>query len=161
MVSVRSILFVCIGNSCRSQMAEGFARAYGADVLRPASAGISPASTISPLTRQVMLERNIPLDAHFPKGLELFGGQRFDILVDLSGTRLPKGLEAGEMLQWLVPDPIGGPEGFFRQVRDQIETLVMQLILRLRNQPPGNPQPGGEQPRMRVRFRGMAPVREN
>src|SRR3954464_13235438 len=62
----RRILFVCIGNSCRSQMAEGFARAYGSDVLDIQSAGLSPASIVQPLTAQTMMERNIRLDGQFP-----------------------------------------------------------------------------------------------
>src|SRR5271165_2238746 len=62
------VLFVCIGNSCRSQMAEGFARAYGADVMAVQSAGLSPAVMVSPLTKTVLAERNIHIDDQFPKG---------------------------------------------------------------------------------------------
>src|ERR1700760_227104 len=53
----KRILFVCIGNSCRSQMAEAFARAYGSDVLWVQSAGLSPASIVAPLTKQMLAER--------------------------------------------------------------------------------------------------------
>src|SRR5437016_12534018 len=63
----KRVLFVCIGNSCRSQMVEGFARAYGSDVMVARSAGLSPATVIAPLTRQVLAERNIRIDDHFPK----------------------------------------------------------------------------------------------
>ena len=48
------MLFVCIGNACRSQMAEGFARSYGADVMEAHSAGLAPAVSVPSLTRQVM-----------------------------------------------------------------------------------------------------------
>src|SRR2546428_11597948 len=65
----KRVLFGCIGNSCRSQMAEGFARAYGSDVMVARSAGLSPATVIAPLTRQGVAERKFRLDDHFPEGL--------------------------------------------------------------------------------------------
>src|SRR5579871_2557108 len=64
-VSKKRVLFVCIGNSCRSQMAEGFARAYGSDIMDSQSAGLSPATVIAPLTRQVLGEKNVKIDDHF------------------------------------------------------------------------------------------------
>jgi arsenate reductase len=64
------VLFVCLGNSCRSQMAEGFARAYGQGAWQAESAGLLPATVISPLTREVMEEKKISLEEHFPKGLD-------------------------------------------------------------------------------------------
>src|SRR6266852_6816262 len=83
------VLFVCIGNSCRSQMAEGFARAYGSDVMEASSAGVAPATIIAPLTRQVLAESNIRIDDHFPKGLDLVSRENFDVLVNLSGLPVP------------------------------------------------------------------------
>src|SRR5207247_11062919 len=65
----KRVLFVCIGNSCRSQMAEGFARAYGSDGMVARSAGLSPATVIAPLTRQVLAETNIRIEDNFPKGI--------------------------------------------------------------------------------------------
>ena len=64
----KRVLFVCIGNACRSQMAEAFARAYGSDVLSAHSAGLAPAGAVPPLTRQVLNERNIPVEGQYPKG---------------------------------------------------------------------------------------------
>src|SRR5579871_1009678 len=52
----KRVLFLCIGNSCRSQMAEGFARAYGSDVMTPLSAGLSPAPIVAPLTKLTLAE---------------------------------------------------------------------------------------------------------
>src|SRR6266852_485932 len=85
----KRVLFVCIGNSCRSQMADGFARAYDSDVMVVRSAGLSPAAIIAPLTRQVLSERNIRIDDHFPKGLDLVSRETFDVLVNLSGLPVP------------------------------------------------------------------------
>jgi arsenate reductase (thioredoxin) len=126
----KRVLFVCIGNSCRSQMAEGFARAYGSDVMVARSAGLSPATIIAPLTRQVLGERNIRIDDHFPKGLDLLARETFDIVVNISGMPVP--VMAPRVVEWSVADPIGQTESVYRTVANQIEGLVMRLILELR-----------------------------
>src|SRR5438128_9891900 len=81
----KRVLFVCIGNSCRSQMAEGFARAYGSDAMVARSAGLSPGTVIAPLTRQVLAGRNIRLDDEFPKGLACVSAQKFVGVAKLRG----------------------------------------------------------------------------
>jgi arsenate reductase len=126
----KRVLFVCIGNSCRSQMAEAFARAYGADTVIASSAGVSPASTIAPLTTKVLIEKNIPIGDQFPKGLEMAQREPFDVVVNMSG--LPLALEAQRVVNWRVQDPIGHDEGVYRHVAAQIEEMVMRLILELR-----------------------------
>jgi arsenate reductase (thioredoxin) len=128
----KSILFVCIGNSCRSQMAEAFARAYGSDILTVRSAGLAPASIVQPLTRQVLTEKNIPSDGQFPKGLESVAADSFDVVVNISGEPLPSRPVAQRSLEWRVRDPIGQSESLYRSVAAEIEALVMRLILELR-----------------------------
>jgi arsenate reductase len=128
----KRVLFVCIGNSCRSQMAEGFARAYGEDVLIAASAGISPASIVQLLTQQVMAARNIRIDHQFPKGMEILKHQPFDVIVNMSGQPLPPAPGAA-IREWPVRDPIGESEAVYKAVAEQIEGLVMRLILELRS----------------------------
>jgi arsenate reductase (thioredoxin) len=127
------VLFVCIGNSCRSQMAEAFARAYGSDVLDVRSAGLSPATLISPLTTKILAEHNLSIDGHFPKGMDLAAKEHYDILVNMSGTRLS--LPGAQVFNWPVEDPIGKSETVYRTVASQIERLVMRLILDFRNRP--------------------------
>lgn len=124
------VLFVCLGNSCRSQMAEAFARAYGSDVMLAESAGLTPAVMISPRTKQVLAEMNLNIDSHFPKGLEIAHGDAFDLVINMSGH--PVDLSNTRIVPWLVPDPIGQSEEVYRSVRQQIESLVMELILELR-----------------------------
>src|SRR6267143_4877245 len=85
----KRVLFLCIGNSCRSQMAEGFARAYGSDVIAAQSAGLAPAVSVAPLTRAVMLEKNIDIGDAFPKGLDFAMRQGVDLIVNMSGRKLP------------------------------------------------------------------------
>jgi arsenate reductase (thioredoxin) len=128
----KRVLFVCIGNSCRSQMAEGFARAYGGDILIAASAGLSPAAIVQPLTKQVLAERNVRIDDQFPKGMEIVAREKFDVIVNMSGQKLP--LAPGARVRdWLVRDPIGEQEPAYKAVAEQIEALVMRLILELRS----------------------------
>jgi arsenate reductase (thioredoxin) len=129
----KRVLFVCIGNSCRSQMAEGFARAYGSDVMDVASAGISPATIIAPLTRQVLAERNIRIDDHFPKSVTMLSREQFDIVVNMSGV--PLTVQGAHAIDWSVADPIGQKMEVYRSVAGQIEGLVMGLILQLRTAP--------------------------
>lgn len=128
----KRVLFVCIGNSCRSQMAEGFARAYGSDILIAASAGLSPAAIVQPLTKLVLAARNVRIDDQFPKGLEILIREQFDVIVNMSGQRLP--LAPGARVRdWPVRDPIGQTEPVYKAVAEQIEALVMRLILELRS----------------------------
>jgi arsenate reductase len=128
----KRILFVCIGNSCRSQMAEAFARAYGSDILAVRSAGLAPAQTVATLTRKTLAEKNVPSDGQYPKGLESVAGDAFDIVVNLSGERLPARPSAARSLEWRIRDPIGQSESLYRTVAAEIENLVMRLILELR-----------------------------
>ncbi len=128
----KRVLFVCFGNSCRSQMAEGFARAYGADIMVAQSAGLSPAPIVQPETKQVMAGRNVRIDQQFPKGLEILSREQFDVIVNMSGQRLPVAPGA-RVRDWLVQDPIGQPDSVYKLVAEQIEGLVMRLILELRS----------------------------
>ena len=112
-------------------MAEGFARTYGSDVMVPASAGLTPASIVQPLTKEVMLAKNIRIDEQYPKDLSSVHPTAFDLIVNMSGTKLPTKLPM-EVREWPVEDPIGCTEDVYLKVRDQIERLVMDLILELR-----------------------------
>ena len=125
------VLFVCIGNSCRSQMAEAFARAYGSDVLVPVSAGLMPAVGVAPLTLQILAEKNIRADQQFPKSLNQVMREPSDLIVNISGWPLPS--TSTKVVEWSVEDPIGQKPGVYREVASQIEGLVMSLILDLRS----------------------------
>lgn len=112
-------------------MAEGFARKYGSDVMEAASAGFSPAAMVQPLTKKVMEEKNISLDEHFPKDLDFVPIAGFDLIVNISGRKMPTKMPI-EVREWEIEDPMGKPEEEFLKTRDQIENLVMRLILDLR-----------------------------
>jgi arsenate reductase len=123
------VLFVCVGNSCRSQMAEAFAKAYGGTLLRAESAGLEPAAIISRRTHRVMAERGIALDSHYPKPMYTVYPSRFDLIVNLSRRRLPPC--AAPVLRFPVTDPNGKAEEIHREVRDSIEHLVEAMLMEL------------------------------
>ncbi|MCC6394437.1 MAG: arsenate reductase ArsC [Bryobacterales bacterium] len=124
------VLFVCLGNAIRSQMAEGFARRYGSDVIVARSAGLTPAGRVMPLTRKVMEEKNIDLDDAYPKPIADHGREPFDLVVNISGVPLPS--PTAPVREWMVKDPMGGKEEAYRLAAEQIERMVMDLILELR-----------------------------
>lgn len=95
------------------------------------SAGLSPAAIVQQLTKEVMLEKNIDIEGQYPKDLSGFSLANFDLLINMSGVKLPGRIPI-EMQEWKVEDPIGRSPEVYREVRDQIETLVMRLILELR-----------------------------
>ena len=130
---LKRVLFVCVGNACRSQMAEAFARVYGQDAMVAASAGLTPAMAVMPDTLRAMAEKEIDLKGQFPKSIRHLGNARFDLVVNMTGFALPDGIGAA-VLEWSVPDPVSMKYADHCEVRDRIERLVMDLILKLRQE---------------------------
>jgi protein-tyrosine-phosphatase len=128
-------------------MAEGFAKKYGADVMEVGSAGLSPAPIVQDLTKKVMEDKNINIDEQFPKDLGSVGVQNYDLIINMSGVKLPGKIPI-ELRDWKVDDPIGRSEEKYIAVRDQIENLVMQLVLELRREA-RRAAPAVERPRPR------------
>ena len=128
---MKKILFVCIGNCCRSQMAEGFANHYGKDVLVATSAGLAPTQVVARETIETMLEKNIDISRHFPKKFDPLEGREADLIVNMSGFVLPGKLEV-PMEEWAVRDPYGESMEVYRDSANDIEMRVMGLILKLR-----------------------------
>lgn len=125
------VLFVCLGNAARSQMAEAFANAYGPDVIDARSAGLTPARTVSSVTRLVMEEKDIHSLRHAtPQGIAAVDLSRIDLIVNMSGHALPS--FTTPILRIAVRDPNGKDEAVHRQVRDRIESHVIDLVKSLR-----------------------------
>lgn len=101
--------------------------------MEPASAGLSPATIVQPLTKQVMQAKNINIDDQYPKELSSIDLFSFDLIINMSGAKLPVSIPV-EVRDWAVEDPIGQSEDVYRAVRDKIEHLVMNLILKLRRE---------------------------
>jgi arsenate reductase len=112
-------------------MAEGFARRYGSDIMQVASAGLAPAPIVQPLTKKVMEAKNINIDDQFPKDLHELELAGFDLIVNMSGNKLPSYLQI-QIEDWSVEDPIGKSEETYVAVRDLLENQVMRLILESR-----------------------------
>ena len=130
---LKRVLFVCVGNACRSQMAEAFARVYGHDALVAASAGLTPAMAVMPDTVRAMAEKEIDLGGQFPKSIRHMGHSQFDLVVNMTGFALPDDMGA-TIVEWRVPDPVSMKYEEHCEVRDEIERLVMNLILKLRRE---------------------------
>ena len=116
-------------------MAEGFARAYGHDVIIPTSAGLSPAIGVAPDTHKIMLEKNIDLGSGYPKGLDTALAEGCDLIVNMSGLELPFKTKL-PVEDWQVRDPVLESEEVHREIANEIEQLVMRLILKLRAKEP-------------------------
>ncbi len=129
------VLFLCTGNSARSQMAEGWLRALAGDAYEVASAGTRP-SAVHPLTGEVMRERGIDLSAHRSKSIDEFRDVEFDLVItvcDAARDACPF-FPGKRRLHWSLSDP-AAVEGdaqtrlaAFRRARDEIESLVRGLI---------------------------------
>ena len=130
------ILFLCTGNSCRSQMAEGWAHALAGDRLEAASAGTAPVG-INPLAERVMVEVGVDLSGHSSKTVEeADGGRGFDHVITLCGDardNCPLFTGNARVHHRGFPDPAyaeGDEEevlAVFRQVRDDIRAMVETL----------------------------------
>ncbi len=112
-------------------MAEAMAKKYGSDVIVASSAGLSPALQTHVMTRTVLREKNVDLGAHMPRRLSEQKLSDYDLLVNMSGAKLPTNLGV-PVENWDVADPFGHSDETFRACRDLIEMLVMGLILRIR-----------------------------
>ena len=122
--SPRRILFVCVENSCRSQMAEAFARIHGEERVEASSAGSRPSGI------EAMRELGYDMSAHRSKSVEDLVGDRFDILVSIGcGDECPT-VAADRRLEWEIPDPKRLPISEFRLIRDQIDLHVRALLSR-------------------------------
>lgn len=126
------VLFVCYGNSCRSQMAEGLAKELAADVIEAQSAGVAPLGQIANSTREVLLERGISIDGHFSKFLTDCSLAQPDLIVNMSGLA-GHALFAGRAFEdWDVGDPYGDDMETYRRICDDIEARVRDLAARRR-----------------------------
>ena len=129
-----NVLFVCVGNSCRSQMAEAFANKLGVGKLRAWSAGSSPLGRIVPMTFDVMAEKGYTLEGHSSKGLKDVPTAEMDVVISMGrevACPMPPAFN-GRYIEWNIPDPFGGQAQSFRAVRDLIERQVKALIEDLR-----------------------------
>lgn len=124
------VLFVCVENANRSQIAEAFARHYGGGRVEALSAGSRPSGVINPRARQFMAEIGIDLSAQSSKSLNDVGGE-FDAVVTMGcGDECPW-LPARRREDWALPDPKHLSDDDYRKVRDAIGERVQALLASL------------------------------
>jgi len=135
------IMFLCTGNSCRSQMAEGFARKLGEDVIEPYSAGLSPQG-VNPIAEKVMAEIGIDISHQTSKAIDDELLKTMDIVITLCDNvaeSCPWTPPEIKRLHWSIKDPVkavGSEEEVtkeFRKARDEIEQGVKNFIEEVRN----------------------------
>ena len=125
---MKKVLFACVENSCRSQMAEGFANIHGTNVLMPFSAGSKASGEINKKAVIAMKEIGYDLTEHKSKGLDEFSDIKFDYLITLGCNDKCPNIETKLRKEWDIPDPKNmNLEDFFK-VRDLIEKKVLSLI---------------------------------
>jgi arsenate reductase len=125
------VIFVCVENSCRSQMAEGFARHCGVGKIEAFSAGTQPAQQVNILAVEVMEEVGIDISTQKPKRIKETGVALFDVAVTMGCITAEQAcplVPAKEVVEWNIPDPKGKPIEFFREVRDRIHAEVGALL---------------------------------
>ncbi len=127
---MKKILFVCVENAGRSQMAEAFAKKYGSDKVIASSAGNKPAERVNPMVVEVMREKGIDLSDNKPKIITAKMAQEVDLIVTMGCN--DQGICPGPFfkptLEWKLEDPKGKPLEKVREIRDEIDHKVKQLI---------------------------------
>ncbi len=127
----KRVLFVCIENSCRSQMAEAFAHLFAQDLIQAFSAGSRPSGQINAKAIAVMAELGYNLNSHSSKSLSEIPQIKYDYVITMGcGDECPF-IPAGHHEDWDLPDPKTLPMEQFRQVRDRIGERVKELAARI------------------------------
>jgi protein-tyrosine-phosphatase len=128
------VLFVCVHNAGRSQMAAGLLNQHAAGRVTVRSAGSAPADTINPAVVQVMNEKGIDISVEFPKTLTTEAVQASDVVITMGcGDACPV-FPGKRYLDWKLDDPAGQDIDTVRRIRDEIDAKVQELLAEL---PPG------------------------
>lgn len=126
-----SVLFVCVHNAGRSQMAAGFLRSLAGDRIDVLSAGSSPGDAINPVAVAAMAEVGIDISAGIPRRLDLADVQVADVVITMGcGDACPY-VPGKRYEDWVLDDPAGLPLDAVRPIRDEIEARVRDLVASL------------------------------
>jgi protein-tyrosine-phosphatase len=123
-----SLLFVCIENANRSQMAQAFATMHGGALVAAYSAGSRPSGVINPKAVAAMAELDYDLSQHASKSLDEVRDQQFDYVVTMCCGDACPFIAARHRRDWQIPDPKHLEPAEFRQVRDLVENQVLALL---------------------------------
>lgn len=122
------IVFICVENARRSQMAQGFAEAFVQGKVEVYSAGSRPASKIDPLVIEVMKEKGIDLSSKRPKSLNDLPSIEMDYMVTMGCEETCPAVLSKKIVEWDIPDPKGKSIEFYREIRDLVEDKVKAFI---------------------------------
>jgi protein-tyrosine-phosphatase len=130
-MEMKKVLFVCVENSCRSQMAEAFARLAGRADLEIYSAGSNPSGVVNPKAIESMKEIGYDLSRHGSKSLSQIPELEYDVVVTMGcGDKCPF-VRAKKREDWEIPDPKHLSSEEFKTVRDEIKRKVKELLTKL------------------------------
>jgi protein-tyrosine-phosphatase len=139
------VLFICIGNSCRSPMAEAIALRDAADVIEAASAGLSPLGFVAAQTKRTLAENGYPNDGLESKSILQASWDAADLVVNMSGRPRERAfLEFSKVEEWEVEDPYGEDPEVYQRIFEEIRRRVRGLAERLREQKQGVPAESSE-----------------
>lgn len=125
------VAFVCVHNSCRSQMAEGWTKKLGSDIFDVYSAGTEDYPEVKPLAVQVMEEVGVDMSEHKPKLLSDIPSE-LDLLITMGCNVVCPFVPNQHSEDWGLDDPSGGPIEGFRETRELIKQKVEELIQRVK-----------------------------
>jgi|ERR687884_1314010 protein-tyrosine-phosphatase len=131
MGSPKRVLFVCVENSNRSQMAEAFARIHGGDAVEAHSAGSRPSGRVNPKAVEAMRELGYDLSRHSSKSLDDMPDVQYDFVATMGCGDACPFVRATRREEWNIPDPKDMPTEQFREVRDLIEMKVRSMLSQL------------------------------
>ena len=137
------VVFVCVENSCRSQMAEAFARALAGDRVEAHSAGSRPSGRVDPRAVAFMAELGLDLSSHRSTSVENLPDADYDAVVMVGCEDACPSVAARRRLEWEIPDPKDLPPEAFRRVRDLIRDRVAGLLGELTGIPGSEAGRGG------------------
>ena len=127
------VLFICIGNSCRSPMAESLARRDAADVIEASSAGLFPLGAVAELTTRTLRKNGCPVDNLSSKPITPAAWKSAQLVINLSGHSQPPAFPSYEkVVDWNVEDPYGEDSAVYQRIFDEIAERVQDLAARLR-----------------------------
>ena len=136
------VLFVCIGNSCRSPMAESIALRDAADLFRTASAGLNPLGVVQRLTLQTLEANGYPTDGLYSKPILRDAWADADLVINMSGYPRERAFPRADwhkVEDWEVEDPYGSSPEVYQRIFDNIRTRIESLATRLRRSKPSPP----------------------
>ncbi|MBN1914211.1 MAG: arsenate reductase ArsC [Candidatus Omnitrophica bacterium] len=128
---MKKVLFICVENSCRSQMAEGFAKKLGYGIIEAYSAGSRPSGEVNPDAIRVMQEEGIDISENRSKSFQELPVKEFDFVITLGCKDTCPFIPAENHIEWDVDDPKGKNIDVFRKIKDQIKSKVQLFVERV------------------------------